>query len=398
MMALEDLEIRQENGAKRVVLSVDGEEASECWIIPLTIRVGAATVRMDGIGGVETQPEHRLKGYASRVLHRAIEEMSAGDASITMLYGIRDFYHRFGYVTAGPEYGVFLYGVRRDEPLPSGWCVREFSPQHLPGVQKVYEQATALATGAVVRTADSRVWQRLLETPGNYPQDECWVAVSPAGVVEGYAWRARWCWSVRDILEREFPDALSWGEVIAITPGAADALLAHCRRRAAEEGKSEALLPVPPDSVVAHAARYTDARLVQHYSANGGSMVRVLNVERLLQSLEPEWNRLIRLAGRRVAPCRIAFRTEIGEGALLVDDEGVHPAQEQAEDRPMGEEKVPSYTVQLSQGMLARLALGFTPAEDLCARLSEPLPEAVVSLFQTLFPVREQHAYLPDRY
>lgn len=394
-MSREEISVRQENGAKRVVLSVDGEEASECWIVPLTIRVGAATVRIDGIGGVETKPQHRLKGYASRVLQRAVEEMSAGDAPITMLYGISNFYHRFGYVTAGPEYAVFLYDVRRDEPLPPGWTVREFTPQDLPAVQNIYERATALATGTVVRTSDSRTWQKLLEAPGNYPQDECWVAVSSQDTIEGYAWRARWCWSVRDILEHEFPDALTFGEVIALTPGAADALLALCRRRAAEEGKDEALLPVPPDSLVAVAARYTDARHVQLYSANGGSMVRVLSVERLLRALEPEWSRQIRQCGQKVMACQITFRTELGDGTLLIDEDGVRSvhfsAHQQAETRH-------SYIVRLPQGTLARLALGFAPAEDLCARLPEPLPEEAVSLLKLLFPVRFQHAYLPDRY
>ncbi len=390
-MSLEEISVRQENGAKRVVLSVDGEEASECWIIPLSIRIGAATVRMDGIGGVATKPEHRMKGYASRVLHRAIEEMTAGDAAITMLYGISNFYHRFSYVTAGPEYAVFLYDVRRDEPLPAGWAVREFTPQDLPDVQSIYERATALATGAVVRTLGSRTWQKLLEAPGNYPQDECWVAVSPQGAIEGYAWRARWCWSVRDILEREFPDVLVFGEVIAVTPGAADALLALCRRRAAEEGKGEALLPVPPDSLVAVAARYTDARHVQLYSANGGSMVRVLSVERLLRALEPELNRKVRQCGQKVMACLITFRTELGEGTLAIDEDGVRSVRQQAETRH-------SYIVRLPQGTLARLALGFAPAEDLCARLPEPLAEEVVSLLKLLFSVGYQHAYLPDRY
>lgn len=390
-MSLEEISVRQENGAKRVVLSVDGEEASECWIIPLTIRIGAATVRMDGIGGVATKPEHRMKGYASRVLHRAIEEMTAGDAAITMLYGIRNFYHRFGYVTAGPEYAVFLYDVQRDEPLPPGWTVREFTPPDLPAAQSIYERATALATGTVVRESDARAWRKLLEAPGNYPQDECWVAVSPQGAIEGYGWRARWCWSVRDILEREFPDVLVFGEVIAVTPGAADALLALCRRRAAEEGKGEALLPVPPDSLVAVAARYTDARHVQLYSANGGSMVRVLSVERLLRALEPELNRKVRQCGQKVMACQITFRTELGEGTLAIDEDGVRSVRQQAETRH-------SYIVRLPQGTLARLALGFAPAEDLCARLPEPLAEEVVSLLKLLFSVGYQHAYLPDRY
>jgi len=59
-MATEEIDVRQENGARRVILTINGEEASECWIIPLTIRVGTATVRMDGIGGVATTTYHQL--------------------------------------------------------------------------------------------------------------------------------------------------------------------------------------------------------------------------------------------------------------------------------------------------------------------------------------------------
>lgn len=392
-MSREEITIQQEGHAKRVVLCVDGEEASECWIIPLTIRVGVATVRIDGIGGVATKPEHRLKGYASRVLRRAVEEMSAGDAALSMLYGIPDFYHRFGYVTAGPEYALFLYEVQREQSLPPGWQVRQFAPQDFREVRRLYEQATALATGAVVRGEDSATWQQLQKTPGSYPQDECWVTVSPAGAVEGYAWRARWCWSIRDVLEHEFPDALPFGEVVAGTPGAADTLLTFCSRRASEEGKEEALISVPPDSMVALGARYRNARQVQLYSANGGSMVRTLNVQRLLQSLLPELNRQVSQARQPVPPFCLTFRTELGEGTLCLNAKGGTLAENCSPGSQTN-----CFTVELSQAVLARLALGFAPAEDLCARLPSPLPEQVVSLLSLLFPARYQHAYLPDRY
>lgn len=388
-MAREEIFISQEqNGAKRVILAVDGESASWCWIVPFSIRVGCATVRMDGIGGVETKPEHRLKGYARRVLWRAIEEMTAGDAAITMLYGIRDFYHRFGYVTAGPEYGLFLYNVQAESPLPAGWSVREFRSQDLPAVQRVYEEATALSTGVAVRSAQSRVWQRLRESPGSYPQDECWVAVSPAGEVEGYLWRARWCWSIHDILEHEFPNALPFGEAIALTPGAALALLGFCRRRAREEGKDEALLPVPPDTVLASAARYTDCRMVQMYSANGGSMVRLLDAFRLLKALGPELSRQARLANG-IETRRLTLCTDAGVATLQVSAEGVVVT---AESEGMQDR------VTLPQGTLARMALGFAPAGELCARLDTALPVEVVSLLEKIFPVRFGHMYLPDRY
>ncbi len=389
-MPHEEIIIGQEqNGAKRVILQVDGEAASWCWVVPFTIRIGAATVRMDGIGGVETKPEHRLKGYASRVLRRAVEEMTAGDAGITMLYGIRDFYHRFGYVTAGPEYAIFLPSLSDEASLPAGWRVREFTSQDLPAVQAVYERATALATGVAVRAKDGGIWKRMLEAPGSYPQDELWVAVSPDGEIQGYAWRARWCWSMWFILEPEFPNALAWGEVIALTPRAADALLTFCRRRAKEEGKEEMLLPVPPDSVLAHAARYTDCRVVQMYSANGGSMVRLLDTWRLLKSLEPELSRLARMAGSNMPTRRLTIRTECGQACLHVSPNGVEVAPDT---------ESPQATVVIPQGTLARLALGFAPAGDLCARLPEPPTDDLIALLEALFPLRYQHMYLPDRY
>ncbi|MCL6476671.1 MAG: GNAT family N-acetyltransferase [Firmicutes bacterium] len=387
--AAEQIEIvSEERGAKRVVLSMNGEQASECWIIPFYIRVGAAVLRMDGIGGVATKPEHRMKGYARRVMQAAVEHMSQGDACITMLYGIPDFYHRFGYVTAGPEYLVFLWNLQKDIPLPVGWSYREFTPQDLPTVQRIYEHQTAQATGTAVRSPDGRVWQQLLKVPGSYPNDECWVAVDPQGAVKGYAWRARWCWSVRDILEREYDSSLVFGEVLAECPAAADTLLVLCRRRAQEEDKREALLAVPPDSVVARAARYQDARFEQVHQANGGSMVRVLDVQRLARSMEPEWSRLVQPANW-TGRIWLTLRTELGAATLRIAPGEVRVTDEAGE---------PHAVIDLPQGTLARLVCGLAPAEDLCARLPTPQPDNVNQLLRVLFPMRFQHMYLPDRY
>jgi predicted acetyltransferase len=380
--------VPEERGSRRVILSVGEEQASECWVIPFHIRVGAAVLRMDGIGGVATKPEHRMKGYARRVMQAAVEHMSSGDACITMLYGISDFYHRFGYVTAGPEYLVFLWNLKRDIPLPEGWVYREFTPQDLPAVQRIYEEQTAQATGTAVRSRDGRVWQQLLKSPGSYPNDECWVAVSPQGRVEGYAWRARWCWSIRDILEREYDSSLAFGEVMARSPAAADVLLALCCRRAREEGKEEALLAVPPDSMVAHAARYQDARFEQVYQANGGSMVRVLDVQALARAMEPEWSRLVQ-AAQWTQRLWLTLRTELGEVTLRIASGEVRVTDEVSE---------PHVVLRLPQGTLARLVFGLAPAHDLCARLPTPPPDHVSQLLQVLFPMRFQHMYLPDRY
>ena len=72
------------------------------------IRVGAAVLPMDGIAGVHTEREQRNRGFARKLLQATVDHLRQGDGALTMLYGIPDFYHRFGYVTAGPEQRLHL--------------------------------------------------------------------------------------------------------------------------------------------------------------------------------------------------------------------------------------------------------------------------------------------------
>ena len=60
-----------------VLLQLDGRQVSRVVIVPMLMRVGAAVVRMDGIGGVGTEEEFRNRGYSRRVMETAV----AADAS-----------------------------------------------------------------------------------------------------------------------------------------------------------------------------------------------------------------------------------------------------------------------------------------------------------------------------
>src|SRR5438270_9205369 len=79
-------------GSTGVDLTIAGQRVSGCQIIPLTLRIGDAGIRVDGIGMVETAEAYRLRGFSRRVLTSAIEHMERGDAALSMLYGIDDFY------------------------------------------------------------------------------------------------------------------------------------------------------------------------------------------------------------------------------------------------------------------------------------------------------------------
>jgi Acetyltransferase (GNAT) domain len=399
-------------GEARVDLMAGERSVSRLWVIPLTIRVGAATVRMDGIGGVGTEEDCRHRGYSRRVLEATVDWMRQRDAAISMLYGIPNFYPKFGYATAGPEHFIELTRLSEPAILPAGWRARPFAAADLPAVRRLYDQNSASGVGPAVRSPEAPCWSRLT-APRAEHDDDCRIVVDPDGQVRAYVWRARWHWEV-GIFERQHRDALVLGEVMADGPAAADAALAACRQWAAEEPAArpepvtKVLLALPPEGPIAASATRQAARFVQSHTACGGSMARVLDVGRLLEALKPELARRLQ-ASRSAFAGAIHFCTDLGDAVLQVTTEGLtvagpnDPASRTREGAAPARARIPSGgagTVELClpQTVLARLALGAFPPDDLLDRLEQPVTGQARELVCTLFPPRHPHMYLPDRY
>lgn len=377
------LYVPQDYGRTRVELTINDECVSRLTIVPFNIRVGAAQIRMDGISSVRTADEHRKKGYCSRVMDAAIERMTTAGTAITMLYGIRDFYEKFGYATSGPNYLVMLRDVTKGCHLPDGWTARPITSDDLPAARDVYDRATSCATGAAVRSESDLSWSQILNPERPAEENECRVIVGPDGLIHAYAWLARWHNHLKQV-EDAFPDCLVFGEVIADSPQSADAVLCVCRLMAQERAQERVLLMAPHDGWVGMAAMSQDARLMCEYQSSGMSMVRVIDVRRLLKSLRPEIE--ARLQRSRFEGS-LTIRTDIGDVAIVVGPDGVRVG-----DASEG------LAISMPQTALGRLALGSFPPEDILARLPEPPDPAAAELVQTIFPMRCQHMYIPDRY
>ena len=77
-----------------------------------------------------------------------------GDAALSTLFGIEDFYQKFGYETTGPEYTVVVPLADAAAParsLPRGWRFRPLTVDDMPAVMRLYHANTRRATGALVR-------------------------------------------------------------------------------------------------------------------------------------------------------------------------------------------------------------------------------------------------------
>src|SRR5215211_1721722 len=142
------------SGTSDVLLQLHGRQISRVVIVPMLMRIGAAVVRMDGIGGVGTEEEFRNRGYSRRVMETAVLQMQRGDAALSTLFGIQDFYQKFGYETTGPEYSVILPLVDSSaagHSLPRGWRFRPLTADDMSAVMQLYHANTKGATGALVR-------------------------------------------------------------------------------------------------------------------------------------------------------------------------------------------------------------------------------------------------------
>lgn len=388
-----------DDGNTQVELLLNEQIVSFLTIIPLTIAIGCARVTVAGIGGVETVETQRKKGYSRQVLEAGIQHMRQGPAALSMLYGIPDFYPKFGFATAGPEYALQLRSLARPAVGPAGWTMRCARTDDVPVIHQLYEQYTTQAVGAVLRSPTGHVWSTLdaLTTGADAAEtDECRVVISPSGTVEGYAWRGKHFWPVTSDFESEYPNSLVIGEVMAITTPASEAVLAVCRAWGAQATTAKGdpvnavVLSLPPEGPIYAASLRQDARLLTSSGPAENFMARTLDVARLLQALEPELT-----TRRRTVPAppgaSLRLETEIGAATLNIANDGVRV------DTAVATAQRPSMTLRLPQTELMRLALGALPPTDILDRLEVPPDDRTRAIMEGLFPQRHPYLHLPDR-
>jgi Acetyltransferase (GNAT) domain len=406
--------ISHPTGQSEVILSLEGKRISRTVIIPMFMRIGQAVVRMDGIGGVETEEAYRNRGYMRRVMETCVEIMTSGDGAISTLFGIPDFYPKFGYATAGPEPTVALPLPEESSdisPIPSGWDFRPLTPGDMPAVMRIYHETTKVATGALRRHEEAdepdwvkhfartslpatkigmRAWNKMRDVFSTDTRDSCRVLVDPAGDIVAYAWEGMlenwWMFVRRD----EFPNSFHLAEAMALSPMAADVLISACClwAKEAKPGADRLDLAIPPEGYVASAAFYEGGSVFQVNVRRGDFMCRTLNPARLIEQMQPEFTARIRASSANFCG-DIIFRTEMGDVAMSLTGEGVGANRGQNSAELM---------IEVPQDTLARLCLGAFETRDLLERLPNPPDRRTCELMEVLFPRRHPHIYPLDRF
>ena len=261
------------------VVAEGGHILSHAAMARRELREHGCVLPISMICAVATDPEHRRRGAASRIMEDATEAMAArGDAFGLLWTGpARDFYRRLGWEVVGSNGWAYLVepqlARRLEQPLP----VRAFQAERdLARIMQIHEAQPRQLT----RTqADYR---RLL----GLPKSEVWVA-EEKGRVEGYLVVAR-AYNKSGVVE--------WGG----TSGALSSLLARVLAEPAGE-RMQVFVPLPGNPMTELlTGRGCRTRIpMEEADGCGLKMVRILSLANLMRQLSPYLrNRLTRCSGR----------------------------------------------------------------------------------------------------
>ena len=92
----------------------ENKSVSHLTIIDMDMHISSAILKLGGIGGVETEESERMKGYSSTLMRDSINYMYENNFDITALFGINNYYDKFGYCVymADPHFVYSSHKVR----------------------------------------------------------------------------------------------------------------------------------------------------------------------------------------------------------------------------------------------------------------------------------------------
>ena len=269
-------------------LEVEGEKVSWLNIFDFEMRIGTAVLSMGGIAGVATSSRHRMKGYSRAVMEDSTPFMKEKGHDCALLFGIDNFYHKFGYAPCMAEITAKVRTRDAEASLGEarGFRVRPLVDADVPAFARLYNQAETKRTLSMVRRPKAPLrfrhgseWRREAEI----------IAVEDArGGFAGY------------FIHDSFPAPTTVCEVEARTPDAWPSILDEVVRIAIERRDGEIAVKLPADHGFLAFMRRFGLVVEARYRTTGGPMGRIVNQDTFLAKLEAaSWKE--RPDGRKVA-------------------------------------------------------------------------------------------------
>ncbi|MFW6163014.1 MAG: GNAT family N-acetyltransferase [Planctomycetota bacterium] len=356
----------------RALWAPEGTPVAHVRVCDRTMRLGAAQVRVGGIGDVCTHPFHRKRGLMRHLFAHVVAFMAAEGYPLSILWGIGEFYDKFGFIACLPG-GTLQMPRRQAARLDGPYGGRKASEADVDALVRLHRDDYAVRDGAMKRPG--RQWaERALS--------EKFLRVLTDG--RGRARAAYWA--------KPEGDALVLREVsLGKGPDRAGvvSVLADMVKLARRCEKPNLRFELPPEHPIGRFARADGCQVRRYYGHRGDGMARIIDLMAICETMAPEWTRLLAASPVASWQGRLRLATDLGQTDLVIADGQLHPAD------PSGDADA---TLRADQDALTRLLLGFhTPATARFLRAIQS-DDAALPLLTALFPRRAVHVFPADRF
>ena len=345
-----------------------GELAGALRITTDTVRLGEARLKMGGLGWVTTEPRHRHKGVCSALMRHTLRYMKEHGYHVSMLFGIPNFYHRFGYTTVLPEHTVSVDAIEAHSSGEPKMRVRTIKPGDIPAMQRIHSENDAEVPCSLLRSRAhfSNKWDLFRKAR---------VLTTEQGKVEGY------------VVARTTRDDIRVEEMGGSSPAVFQDILAVCASIAHDEFRGRIRFSVPPGHPFSHyLLRYASTRETQVVREEGG-MMAFIDLGETLENLIPEWESML---------AHSIWRDRRVEMTLVVDGQ---PFRLRANH---GVVDVAEFTgrnkFSLTSAELMQLVTGYRYLNDILEEERRILTSEARELLAVLFPKRDPFVWPLDRF
>jgi len=342
-----------------------GEEiASWFWVIDYQMKIGAACVRMAGIGGVQTKPEYRMRGLMRALMQDTLDYVVQEGYDVSLLFGIEDFYTKFDYAPCFARHRIAV--ATRDAEDARGRArdvtVRPIGEGDWDNVLALYHESNRARTCSLLRPKEFcrqfRVgswWRR--KASGFLMEDA-------DGRFAGYA------------AFDEFPTETSIIEAETVAPELFPTLLYEFAKQAIEKRCERIVVHMPPDHPFAEFLRRFGCEVTGEFPRSGAAMLRIINQDTTLDKLAGEFERRIAASKLEGYSGAVDIRTELGSTTLVFDGGALALRHGATSER----------FLELPQAKLCQLLAGYRPVRDMLNDDEVKTGGDILPVLEALFP------------
>jgi len=346
----------------------DSQVAGALRITTDTIRIGEARLKMGGFGWIAVGDTFRKQGVATLLIEDALAYMRSHKYHVSLLFGVVDLYHRFGFVTMLSDYVTSVDVLEAETAEHQPYRVRPGKPGDIGAIHKLHNRDEANIACSIVRSTAhiTNQWERWKPVQ---------VLTDNKGKVCAY------------FLPRATPNELLIEELGIAGHDTCGALLHACARLALEHHAPRIRFAAPPSHpFLQYLLRY-ESRYEMHVKRNRGGMMALVDLGETLESMIPEWESQL---------ARSALFRERAEITLLVEKKPyrVRATRGAMDVTPQsGENKV-----SFSHAEFIQLLCGYRYLDEVLITRRRLLTQTGRALLEVLFPKRTPFVWPVDHF